>query len=121
MKRLVGALLILLISFPLIGAAFADFDSNIPACCRKTGKHACELARHRHGGTGPQLAADRCGQFPGSRAVPAAAKLTGVTLATRAYHVLLASQPARQAQTQALSHISYSHAGQKRGPPSFLA
>ena len=119
MSRVIASLLMLLVSFPLISAAFPDFDSNVPACCRKA-KHACELARHRHGGSGPQLAADRCGQFPGARSIPASAKLAGLALTTRSYHVLLASQPARQAQTHALYRISYSRTGQKRGPPSLF-
>ena len=121
MSRAVASLLLVLFGFPLISPAFADFDSNIPACCRKAGKHACELAGHRHNTSGPQFAVPGCPQFAGVRAIPASAKQAGLGLTAHAFFVLLASPAARQAQTHALYRISYSRTGQKRGPPSFLA
>jgi len=120
-SRYLASLLLVLFSFPLISPAFADFDSNIPACCRRAGKHACELAGHHHQASGPQLGTNQCPQFPGTRAIPASSKLTGLTLTTHAYFVVVASHPARQAQTQALYRISHSRTGQKRGPPVSLS
>ena len=121
MSRFLASLLLVVFSFPLISPAFAEIDSNIPACCRRAGRHACEMAGHRHQASGPQIGTDRCPQFPGTRATPASVKLTGAPLTTHTYFVVLASQPARQAQMQALYRISHSRTGQKRGPPSFLA
>lgn len=120
MNRLVASLMFVLFSFSLISPALADVDSNIPACCRKAGRHACERAGHRHQASGPQFATDHCPQFPGARAIPASAKIAGSALTTYTYFVTLASQPARQAQTQALYRISHSRTGQKRGPPSLF-
>ena len=119
-SRFLASLLLVLFSFPLISPAFADFDSNIPACCRRAGKHACELAGHRHSGSGPQFASPYCPQFPG-RAIPASARLTGRALMARAYFALRASRPAHHEQTHALYWLSYSRTGQKRGPPVSLS
>jgi hypothetical protein len=119
-SRFLASLLLLMVSFPLITPAFADFDSNIPACCRRA-KHACELAGHRHQGSGPRIAAPNCPEFPRTRATPASAKVTGLTLAAYTFDVAPASYSARQEQTQALYRISHSRTGQKRGPPSLLA
>ena len=121
MTRFLASLLLVLFSFPLISPAFADFDSNIPACCRRAGKHACELAGHRHTASGPRIGIAHCAQFAGTRALPASAKLTGPALATSTYFVLRASQTTRQVQTQALYRISYSRTGQRRGPPVSLS
>jgi hypothetical protein len=120
-SRLVALLLSVLFSFSLISPALADADSNIPACCRRAGKHACELAGHRHHSSGPRIATEACPQFPGVRAIPASAKLTGLTPTTHTYFFALINPCTRRERTQALYRISYSRTGQKRGPPALLA
>ena len=45
MRRSLASLLVVLLSFPLIAAAFlANPDSSLPACCRANGKHHCAMA-----------------------------------------------------------------------------
>jgi hypothetical protein len=44
MRRTVASLLLGLVSFPLIAPLLlADTDSDLPACCRRDGKHHCSM------------------------------------------------------------------------------
>ena len=122
MKRFFASLLLALFSFSLITPALlADSDANLPACCRRLGLHHCSIVGQRAGSTGARIDIARCPQFPGTRAVPASAKLSGLTRSFTPFFASIASHPATQARTEALYRISYSRAGQKRGPPSLLA
>lgn len=46
MRRAPAALLLLVFSFPLIAPLFASGpdESQLPACCRRNGKHHCAMA-----------------------------------------------------------------------------
>ena len=121
MHRSAAAALLAWVNFTLIFAAFSPAmaaDSNLPACCRRAGKHACMLAQSPL--SGPALQAARCPMYPRSGAVPAQARATG--LATSASIIAaVTSHPAAGPQTEARYRMSYSRAGQKRGPPVSLA
>jgi hypothetical protein len=120
--RFLASLLLALFSFSLISPALlADADSNLPACCRRAGLHHCSLTSQRTASTGPSLHATRCPNFPGVRAVPAPGKLAGLARTSQAVFASLVSHPAAHAQTEARYRISYSRAGQKRGPPSLVS
>lgn len=45
MRRAWAAILVVLFSYPLIAPAFASGpdDSQLPACCRRNGKHHCAM------------------------------------------------------------------------------
>jgi hypothetical protein len=45
MRRACAAILLVLFSYPLIAPAFASGpdDSQLPACCRRNGKHHCAM------------------------------------------------------------------------------
>ncbi len=45
MRRALAAMLVVLFSFPLIAPALASGpnDSQLPACCRRNGKHHCAM------------------------------------------------------------------------------
>jgi hypothetical protein len=121
-SRFLASLLLALFSFSLISPALlADADSNLPACCRRAGLHHCFLTSQRTGPTGPSLNAARCPDFPGVRAVTAPGKLAGLAKTSQAVFAASISHPAAHAQTEARYRISYSRAGQKRGPPLFLS
>ncbi|MDE3195801.1 MAG: hypothetical protein KGN84_05635 [Acidobacteriota bacterium] len=62
MRRFCAVLLVALISFLLLGPAFAASpENNLPACCRRGGKHHCSLNAKSGGSNGPALNADgRC-------------------------------------------------------------
>jgi hypothetical protein len=119
-SRFLASLLLALFGFSLISPALlADADSNLPACCRRAGVHHCLLTNRAP--TGPAFNVARCPNFPGVRAVPAAAKLAGLVQTSRAVFASTVSHPTTHAQSEALYRISYNRAGQKRGPPIFLS
>jgi hypothetical protein len=113
-RRVLASLLLVLFSFSLIAPALfaSDTDSKLPACCRRNGKHHCGLA------TGSGFHAARCADFPSVNAIPASqtAALPGLS---RSAFIALIIQPGNSSRLEARSRISYSQAGQKRGPPAF--
>jgi len=119
-SRVFAILLMAVMSFQLITPALlaGDDNSNVPACCRRNGNHHCSIpAQSSH--AGPAIEAVRCPFFPVGSALPghASASAPGVS------HIIfggILSHPAYYPQVEALCRISYSRAGQKRGPPTFL-
>ncbi len=122
MRRISAIVLMALLSFPLISTAFlaSDADSKLPACCRRAGQHHCAMTASQSESSGPTVQAGKCPSFPTGKAIPAnrTISLTGISLAVFAG---LVSHPTFGPQTEALCRISYSRAGQKRGPPTSLA
>jgi hypothetical protein len=121
MRRAWAMLLLALFSFSLISpTVFAsDADSNLPACCRRNGKHRCGMTAESQA-SGPAVQAGRCAFFPTSQGLPAN-RIVALVGISQAGFERLASHRASASQTEALSHSSYSRAGQKRGPPTFLS
>jgi len=119
MRRISAILLMALFSFPLIGPMVftQDADSKLPACCRRNGKHHCaQMAAQAESSSGPALQTARCGFFPNGQGVPINPGVSP-TPTSQAVFAGLLSHPASRPQTDALCRISYSRAGQKRGPP----
>ena len=119
MRRISAILLMALFSFPLIGPVVftEDADSKLPPCCRRNGKHHCALmAAQSESTSGPVLQGARCSFFHPGQGVPIS---PGVSLSPTSQVIFagLLSHPASRPQTEALCRISYSRAGQKRGPP----
>jgi hypothetical protein len=111
-RRILASLLVVLFSFSLIAPALfaSDADSKLPVCCRRDGKHHCGLA------TGSGFHAARCAAFPSIGAIPPS-QTAGLPGLSRSTLVALVVQLANSSQLEARSRISYSQAGQKRGPP----
>jgi hypothetical protein len=122
-RRLLAVLLIALFGLLAVSPALAsDPESNLPACCRRAGKHRCMTAAGSgatSGATGGLAiqSAGTCPYFPGSL----------VTTSNSGAVVIVASQAVsaapprhaalhRAAQTSGLLSRHPSH--QKRGPPS---
>ena len=78
------------------------------------------MASRDNEAAGPLLRAARCAQFPGVKAAPSRST-PGVIGNTQEISALVVSQQAAHAQAEILFHVSYSRAGQKRGPPSLLS
>jgi len=126
MRRVPAILLVFLFSFSLIGPAlFVNAESNLPACCRREGKHHCGMAAQDTAdvpSSGPAVDALRakCPFFPSGGAVvpdsgpalPAAASAAGVSSA---------GQIALPAEAEAGYRISFNRAHHKRGPPCLLS
>jgi hypothetical protein len=124
MRRLVAAGALAWVNFTLILAAITPAiasgpGSNLPACCLRDGKHHCTLVAPSSDSV-PALESARCPVYPGVRALPAQAKASGES-ASGAVYAAMASHLTLQPRTEALYRISYSRAGQKRGPPAHLA
>jgi hypothetical protein len=121
-RRVPAILLLAVFSFSLIGPAMyaSDADSNLPACCRRDGKHHCAMAANRTDSSAPALQASKCPAFPGSLGVPIQ-PTGGLVSVSQAVFAAVVSHPASQPQVQALYRVSFSRAGQKRGPPVFFS
>jgi len=129
MRRVPAILLVFLFSFPLIGPAlFVDDDANLPACCRRDGKHHCAMMgmmdrdMAESPSSGPAVAALRttCPFFPGGGAV---LPHSGAALlaARQAAGVSIGCRFAARVQAEAGHRISFSRSHQKRGPPILLS
>jgi hypothetical protein len=119
-SRFLASVLVALFSWSLISpAVLADAASNLPACCRRAGLHHCAVPAP--GATRAGIDAAPCLQFPGMQAAPAAAKLPGLTKSPQPFYAPLVDDPITHAQPESRYRISYSRAGQKRGPPLSLS
>ena len=123
MRRISAILLVGLFGFWLIGPALLaqDAGSQLPACCRRAGKHHCAMAAiQTQSPAGPVLHTGRCTLFPVGAAVPTDGTVS-LPAASESIFAGLISHPASRPQMEALCRISYSRAGQKRGPPTPLS
>jgi hypothetical protein len=107
---------------PLIAAASSDPEANLPACCRRHGKHHCAMMDAYLQATSPgspQVSAtpQHCPFYPHG-VPPGSLTLHAAPPPAAAHFAQLVSQPAIQAQTQALYCLSLDRARQKRGPPA---
>jgi hypothetical protein len=124
MPRIVAAALLLIFAGnTALPALFADPESNLPACCRRDGKHHCAMMDMAgmdpdDGGAYWKSTPQRCGQFPKSGASLFVAK-SGPSR-TAAVGPIVSGHPTVAAQTEVLYRISHSRSREKRGPPSLL-
>ncbi len=126
MRRIPAILLLYTFSFSLIAPAlFVDAESNLPACCRRDGKHHCGMmAQDTADSPSSGLAADaprmKCPLFPvGGAVVPETAPALLTSVQTTGF--TLVSQIADPARADAGHTISFHRSHQKRGPPSLLS
>jgi hypothetical protein len=115
-------LLLVVFGTSLIGPAlFAASDSNLPACCRRDGKHHCamldSMGQESPAGPAIQSARMKCPVFPKVGPVSAYSKALGLR-ASEAIFASIVRHPAVQPQIEALYRVSFSRASQKRGPPA---
>jgi hypothetical protein len=117
MRRALASLLLVLFSFALASPAFAaDPDSNLPACCRRGGKHECSM--HNSGQPGWQSA--QCPIYPGARGT--AAQPFSATLATVTHSTIVLLLACWVIAWQAFVLVrNFDRASWKRGPPTLLA
>jgi hypothetical protein len=119
-------LLLVVFGTSLIGPALsADGDSNLPACCRRNGRHQCAMIdsmgqQESPAGPAIQSARMKCPVFPKVGPVSAYSKAFGLRT-SEAIFASIVRHPAVQPQIEALYRVSFSRASQKRGPPSLLS
>lgn len=123
MRRAFATLLVLVFSVPLIAPTFASApdDSQLPACCRRGGKHHC--AMNMEVGSIPSSAHVVSEKCPYSPFAPthlllphSCALAAGVDLAGLAF-----GPAARIRSAEAGYRISGDRTRHKRGPPRLLA
>lgn len=123
MRRALTFLLLLLFSYPLIAPAFAfsPDEASLPACCRRNGKHHCDMA----GMMMPQdtqraTIAEKCPYSPQAQA-PVSWPDRFAPALSQAIFSGIVHHPAVAPQTEAHFRISFDRSRQKRGPPASLA
>jgi len=121
--RRVSAISVLVaIAYSIIAPfAFAQAESNLPACCRRNGAHRCGMTGS-DSGNGPafQSVAPKCPLFPVSPAVPMGG-FVALLRNSGAIFAAFVSHPSIQVQTEARSRVSFNRSRQKRGPPAILS
>jgi hypothetical protein len=121
MRRAAAISLMMLFSFALIWPLLApDAQANLPACCRRNGKHHCMMGTMRgSGASGSTTISAKCPCFPsGSCAVHSAAFHPE---AARPFHAQGVSRLACALQTPPLCRMAFLRSHQKRGPPALFA
>jgi len=121
MLALIGAFC----AVPLVRAASADSESDLPACCRRDGKHRCamndEYLRSRSS-DGPDVVSppQHCPMYPqwtGIAFLRSPFRFAALPTAN-IFSAGLRSHPACFTQTFALYRISAERSRLERGPPS---
>ena len=121
-RRLLAISLLFLFSLPLISPLLGDdAEASLPACCRRSGKHHCEMpdASTATSRSGAGAVHEKCPFTPAAPAILVLPSFTPPTAA--AIFAGIASHPAIAAQTEAQLRISFDRARQKRGPPALLS
>lgn len=131
MRRLTSILLLVLFGgfyvVPLVHAASSDPESDLPACCRRNGKHHCAMMdrylREKSSGAPVfTLPPQHCPMYPQHRGMmfPRSPFAFAVIPAAGADWAGLREHPACHAQTEARYRISCDRTRLKRGPPACL-
>jgi hypothetical protein len=126
MRRVPAILLVFLFGFSLMAPAlFVGGESNLPACCRRDGKHHCGMAERDMADAPSSIpAADvllaKCPFFPNGAAVPPNPEAI-LLAAAQPVRASVVSQIATLAQADAGYRNSFNRSHQKRGPPSLLS
>jgi hypothetical protein len=125
MRRAVAISLMMLFSWTLIAPLVAqDSEANLPACCRRNGKHHCTCRMHRMGQlTGNQkgftTVLEKCPYCPVSACTVYSP--TFKPEAAAAFYDKTVFHTARAPRTESRSLILFLRNHPKRGPPTPLA
>lgn len=117
MRRALASLLIAVFSFPLFAAGiFSESTPELPACCRRSGKHHCAMADTPTSGA-PTIAANqsKCPLFPKANLAPVPSEAPAITVAGHS----AAPPEFRLSLTSPAVYFRTELAGSalKRGPP----
>jgi hypothetical protein len=119
MRRFPAILLIAIFGFTVIGPVLVvDGSANLPACCRREGKHHC--AKPDTSGTGFKAVGPRCAEFPRAGAFPLHSDPV-LLRGSQLFFGALLRYPAVAARAAAGYRLSFSRSRQKRGPPSLFS
>jgi hypothetical protein len=127
LRRFLSILLLAVFGLPFVSpllAMTAKSESNLPACCRKSGKHHCATSlgeRTQLADKAPVFGApvERCPHCPAAIAI-IHGDIFGPPSAQAIFAGLIA-HPAVSAQIESKLRISRNRSRQKRGPPATLS
>ncbi len=129
LRRLLPILLLAAFLLPMFAPLLAfgqSSESQLPACCRRMGKHHCAMTMAEKSqsamNTAPWWTApvDRCPYCPASVA-PGHFDETLASAPAQAIYAEMVSHPSGVAQTESKRRIAQDRSRQKRGPPSLLS
>ena len=129
-RRVLSILLFWATLFPIVAPALptgALGKSTLPACCRRGGKHHCEMSPEArallmHEDNGSARISAKPEQCPYRQRSLAASHLQTLTSGAAPTHATCSlHEPSAAAQAECLLRISFDRSRQKRGPPSLLA
>jgi hypothetical protein len=126
LRRLLSIALLAFLGLPFVTTLYgatAESESNLPACCRRAGKHHCAAAIHEHSlasvdDKGFRAPRETCPYYPASLLTPHHPD-SGLAPAAAAFAAIV-SHPTVQAQTESWARIARERSRNKRGPPSFF-
>jgi hypothetical protein len=122
LRRISAILLLLLFGLSLLSPLFgSDDDANLPACCRRGGKHHCSLdSRKALESSGPAWRANsRCPSYPGFGA-GTMQLVAGVTpSASASFELAAQTASCNSFELRILSSLCL-RAHAKRGPPALV-
>lgn len=128
MRRILAILLLVVFGMPFVQPIFAlagsgsVSDANLPACCRRDGKHHCampmgeRMAMSRSQDRAFRAPAEKCPCCPASIAPVSHSDLFTAPTAQAIYASLI-SHPSGIAQTRSRWRIARERSRGKRGPP----
>lgn len=124
----ISVLLLLISSWgaPLVASVASESGAQLPACCRRGGKHHCAMMMEAYlrlaSGNKPALIAppQHCPLYPQGIPQNRTSETEATLPSAGALYADLQSHPARHSQTFARYRISFDRSRSKRGPPSFI-
>ena len=116
MRRAIASILLAFISFPLMGAAMAARFGSSPACCRRDGKHHCEMAVSET--DGPGINSAKCASWGNPATALLDLQPVVPVMETQRYSPIAATGIVQFQVARAT--VNSSHSLPKRGPPSLL-
>jgi hypothetical protein len=124
LRKLIAILLLAAFGLPFAPQLFAatgQSESNLPACCRRNGKHHCMMSaseKREAASTKPEFRSplDKCPYTPGT-VVTSRHHADGLAASSVVYAELL-SHPSVRPQTESKWRIARDRSRSKRGPPS---
>jgi hypothetical protein len=122
MRRAITSVLLALFSFPLIAPVLlANVASDLPACCRRDGKHHCGMADPQESPSGHAVRAtqSKCPLYPKASSVAGDSQTVLSSDAPR-----VGAPPLFRSSRRMASHdttlVALRGSVQKRGPPHSL-
>jgi hypothetical protein len=123
LRRFIAIALLAIFGLPFATSLLAltpRSEANLPACCRRNGKHHCMMAMQETQTSGDQVRLsappEKCPYVPG-RVLQGSQQVVFDTSSQRAFGGLV-GHSAVFAQMESMWRISRDRSKQKRGPPS---